>query len=332
MVWEFALPRNVFTRAKLCSKTRVPYPTISLACREAFLVVKEFGSMVTAWDRTKFEGAISEATSITKETDIYMRTWFSPKLDTLTLDPVDIVLLGFFTEDARCDLINNLTSPTTCLLLHDWSCTYRRLIKLVYQQYLKNRDKILLSIGEIRFVLKDKVWDTATASQALETVESGTQVVHLNNIAALGKYLQLWEHCCQKETAAAWENKHCDVGNWLKMAIDEGKREGARGWMRRYKAWVVEDQAYEKRLVSPEVFYVLRLADYILAVYGSQPNLHCGHEIVDYMGKLKKNHPLVRELDIKLPEVIPVCTVSILGRCLCETGHARAGWNLGSEH
>ncbi|KAG6368600.1 hypothetical protein INS49_002813 [Diaporthe citri] len=268
-------------------------------------------------DLAKFGGAISVTTSITNETDIYIRTWFSPKLDTLTLDPVDLVLLGLFAEDARCDLINSLGSPTTCLLVHDWSRTYGRLINPVYQQYIKSRDKILLNIGDVRFVLKDKVWDIETAAQALGTVEPGAQVIHLNDTAALCKGLELWEHCCQYETTASWANKHCDVGAWLKMAIDEGKREGARGWMRRYKAWVVEEQAYEKRLVSPEAYYVLRLADHILSAPGLRPNRHCGHEIVDYTGRLKKDHPLVGELDIKMPEIIPVCTINILGRCCC---------------
>lgn len=274
--------------------------------------------MVTAWDRLKFSRAMLPTTPITNETDIYIRTWFSAKLDTLTVDLVDIVFLETFAEDARCDLINSLSSPTTCLLVHDWSRTCPRYINPIYQQYLKNREKILLSIGDIRFLLKGKVRGTGTASQALETLGSGTQVIHLNDNAALEKYVDLWEHCCQEGTNWAWKNRHCDVGAWLKMAMDEGKREGARGWMRRYKAWVVEDQAYEKRLVSPEVYYVLRIADYILLAHGSRPNRHCGHEIVDYTGKLKKNHPLVRELDIKLPEVIPVCTVSIHARCRCE--------------
>lgn len=332
MVWEFSLPRTVFTTAMLCSKTYVPYPTISLVCHEAHLVVKELGSMVTAGDRNKVRGAFSTADSITNETDVYIRTWFSPKLDTIMLNPIDITIFGGFGKDPRCDLINSLRSRTTCLVVHDGWFRGGLLLKYIYRQYLKNRDKFLLDIGEIEFVVKDKAWDVGTTPQVLGAVGSDTQVIHLNDTAALGKYLKLWEHCCQVETSSSWKNKHCDVGAWLKMAIDEGKREGSRGWLRTYKAWVVEDQAYEKRLVSPEAYCMLRLADYITSAPGSQPDGRRGHEIVDFTGKLKKDHPLVQELNIKLPEVIPVCTIRIIRQCRCEEGRARTGSILGSEN
>lgn len=336
MVWEFALPRSVFTTAILCSKTYVPYPVISLVCREAHLIVKEFGSMVTAGDRYKVIRPYGTAESITNETDVYVRTWFSPKLDMMMLNPIDIDTFGFFGGGPRCDLINRLRSPTTCLVVHnDWfrgSLVLNLLLDYVYRHFLKNRDKILLSIRDVDFVLKDKAWEIGTAPQVLGTVGSGTQVIRVNDTAALGKYLELWEHCCQYETSFSRKNKHCDLGAWLKMAIDKGKREGARGWMRTYKAWVVEDQAYEKRRVSPEAYCVLRFADHILYARGSRPNRHCGHEVVDYTGNLKKDHPLVRELDIKLPELIPVCTIRIIRRCRCEEGRARAGSILGSQN
>lgn len=82
--------------------------------------------------------------------------------------------------------------------------------------------------------------------------------------------------------------------------------------MKTYTAWGVEDEAYEERLVSPEVYYLLQLADDIISVHGSRSYPGHGHEIVDYTGNLKKDHPLVQELDIKLPKVIPVCTIRIL--------------------
>lgn len=319
MVWEFALPRSVFTSVALCSKTCVPYPTISLVCREALLVVKEFGSMAIACDKNKLDDAVWDDLPITNETDIYMRTWFSPELDTIMINPKELESLLYMGEAVRCDLLNSLRSPTTCLLVPDDCFHYR-----VYQEYLQNREKVLLSIGDVEFVLKDKAWDIGTAPRVLGTVGSGTHVIHLNDTAALGKYLELWEHCCQYETEFSWGNEYCDFEAWLKMAIDEGKREGDRGWMRRYTAWVVEDQVYEERLVSPEAYYVLRLADHILFAHGSKPNRHCGHEVVDYTGSLKKDHPLVQELEIKLPEVIPVCTFRIRSHCrlggvLCST-------------
>lgn len=326
MVWEFALPRSVFTSARLSSETYVHYPTISLACREAFLVVKEFGSMVTAWDSNKLNRARRAGGSITDETDIYIRTWFSPKLDTITLDPFDTRILERVGEAGRCDLINCPRSPTTKLVVRsNWSRYPIRLVHHAYQQYLENRDKVLLSIGEIEFVLKDKVWDIGTTPQMLGTVGSG-QIIHLNDTATLNKYLELWEHCCPRETSSCMAINHHDIGAWLKMAIDEGKGEGARDWMTTYEAWVGEDQEYEARLVSPQVKYVLRLADHIMSAHGSQPNSRRGHEIVDYTGKLKTDHPLVQSLDIKLPEIIPVCTFVLLRGCRCEEHQAQSGF------
>lgn len=328
MIWEFALPRNVFTSARLSSETSVPYPTISLACREAFLVVKESGSMVTAWDSNKLKRTRLATRSITDGTDIYRRTWFSPKLDTIMVDTLDAWILERFGEAARCDLVNCLRSPTTKLVVRsNWSRYDIRLTHHAYQQYLESRDKVLLSVGEIEFVLKDKIWDIGTAAQMLGTVESG-QVIHLNDTATLSKYLDLWEHCCQRETTSCRAMNHHDIGAWLKMAIDEGKGEGARDWMRTYEAWVGEDLTYEARLVSHEAKYVLRLADHIMFANGSQPNSRCGHEIVDYTGKLKTDHHLVRSLELKLPEIIPVCTVRVLRRCRCEEHQAQSGFGM----
>ncbi|KAK7716701.1 hypothetical protein SLS63_011013 [Diaporthe eres] len=318
--------------ARLSSETCVPYPTISLACREAFLVVKEFGSMVTAWDSNKLKRARRAAGSITDETDIYIRTWFSPKLDTIMIDSLDSRILERFGEAASCDLVNCLRSSTTKLVVRsNWSHYSMRLAHHAYQQYLESRDKVLLSIGEIEFVLKDKVWDIGTTAQMLGTVGSG-QVIHLNDTATLNKYLELWEHCCQRETTSSWEIMTYDIGAWLKAAICVGKGEGARGFMRRYEAWVGGDKEYEERLVSPGVYYVLRLADHIMSAHWSQPNSRRGHEIMDCTGKLKTDHPLVQNLDIKLPEIIPVCTVRVIRRCRCVEHQAHSGFVMGPRN
>lgn len=89
LVWEFALPRNVFLSASLTSETCVHYPTISQVCREASLVMKEFGSMVTAWDGHK-----TLPSFVTDDIHVYRKTWFSLKLDTIMLNPGDLRIRG----------------------------------------------------------------------------------------------------------------------------------------------------------------------------------------------------------------------------------------------
>lgn len=328
MIWEFSLPRSFFTSAVLCSRSYVPYPTISLVCHEALLVVEESGSMVTAWDRDKLRSTIG-GEPITNDTDLYIRTWLSSKLDTFFLN-FNEIRVPKILEDAshRCDLVDIRRSPNTRLVVPNSPARWGpRLVNQVYQKYLKGRQDVLLSIGAFELVLKKEAWDNDVASQLLGAVGTGTRVIHLDDTAALRKYFKLWEHCCQVETRRSWYTRHSDFETWLKMATDEGKGGETRGWMRKYKAWIVERQGYEKRPVAPEVYFTLRIADHLIAGHGLRPNPRRGHEIVDSTGRLKEDHPLVRNLDIKLPEVVPVCTISILRSCRCEQS---SQWGLGT--
>lgn len=278
--------------------------------------------MATAWDRRKLVDAISSRTeSITTESDIYLRTWFSPKLDTMTLDVKDSRMAELVGENVSCDLIDICKSPTTCLMIrNDPLKSPLRFFKHIYQNYLQAREVVLLSIESFVLVLKGKAWNTVMALQMMGTVKNATQVIRLGDTAALAKYLKVWEQCCQYETPRA---RYCDFGAWLAKAITDGKRGEPDRYMRAYTAWVMEDREYKDHLVSPMAYLLLRLADHIMSGYGSQPNPRRGHEIVDFTGKLKKNHPLVRELNVKLPEIIPAFTVTIRRQCRCSHHQAR---------
>lgn len=271
--------------------------------------------MVTAWDRKKLPDALGSRTTkpITTESDIYLRTWFSPKLDTISLNLVDSRMVEIVGDAAPCDLVDICKSPTTCLMIrNDPDSFSQRFIKYIYQNYLHNSEVVLACIESFNLVLKDREWPPQ-----MGTVKNATQVIHLEDAAALVKYRKVWEQCCASETSRPGQY---DFGDWLEMAIDERKREGAHGWMRTYKAWVVEDQEHKERLVSPEAYFLLRLADHIVSGLDSEPDKRRGHEIVDYTGRLKKDHPLVQELNIKLPKIIPVFTVSTVRQAShCQT-------------
>lgn len=322
MIWEFALPRSVFTSAILSARSCVPYPIIARVCHEAWVAVKESGSMVTAWNQDVLMRTIRLGEPITDGTGVYISTWYSSRLDTIFLNLNALRTLKNLGEAHRCDLVDICRSSTSRLVVPNNPSRWgSRLVNHIYQRYLKGRDKVFLSIRYFNLVLKKKAWDNDFASQLLEAAQDGTQIIHLDDTAALRKYPELWEHCCQAEMRRSWINRDCEFGTWLKMATDEEKRKSTRGWMRKYTAWIVERQAYEKRVVPPEVDFVLRIADHIISGHGQQPNPRRGHEIVNSMGNIKKDHPLVRKLDIKLPEVVPVGKVSIPWRCLCKEAH-----------
>lgn len=345
MVWEFTLPRNVFTSAILSSDECVPYPPIAGACREALLVVKELGSMVTAWDATKERRcweiwARSETEDIAwpedvpDETDMCIRTWFSSTLDTLVFDPTDSTIPywgdGYLRHDF-IDFVRMGMSPATCLVVHnDLSFCTSGYLEDLYHKYLKHRQEILVAIAEFELVFKEKAWDIATGLNMSSLAGNRTQVIRLDDTAALAKCLKLWEHCCHDETRHSYSNRHHDFGEWLEMALDEDKRAGGGMWRRAYTAWVVENRACEGRLVSPEAYFLLRVADKIISGHDSirKSGRGCwrrGHEVMDDTGRLKKDHPLVRELDIKLPRVIPVCIVSFERQCRCKADTTRSG-------
>lgn len=345
MIWEFALPRSVFTSAILGNKECVPYPPMSRACREALLVVKEFGSMVTAWnwikDRRCWEILMRSETEeipwpedVPNETEMCIRTWFSSKLDTLVLNPKDCMIPYWGDDYYQHDFIDFIgigLSPTTCLVVHnDLSSCGSEYLENLYDNYLKHRQEILLGIGDFKLVFKDKAWDIAARLNMSYSAGNQTQVIRLDDTAALAKCLKLWEHCCHFETPRSYLNRHHDFGEWLDMAIDKDKRGGGGRWQRTYMAWVVENRAYEERLVSPEAYFLLRVVDIVISRHESiwktgRGREHRGHEVMDDTGRLKNDHPLVRELDIKLPRVIPVCTVSFHRQCRCEAGTARRG-------
>lgn len=313
LVWEFALPRNAYWSARVDSKTRVPYPTIAFVCHEACLVMKELGSMVTAWNRSFLHLSGFGHSPATIDPSIYMRTWFSPKLDVIMLDPEDLIVLDTLEEAARCDLLDICRSRSTSLIVPEDRFTYEsQHFHQMYERYLKTRDTVFLNIAELGLISKYEAWNTIMALRTLG--ETGTMdLIRLDDTAAVAKYLELWEHYCRVDTINSLTIEYSNFGTWIRMAADVEKGAHTWGYMRTYKAWMVEDGAYVEHIVTPKARFLLELADRIMSSDGSQPNARRGHEIVDYTGKLKEGHPLVRELDIKLPDVIPVCTIRILG-------------------
>lgn len=345
LVWEFALPRSVFTSIQLVPDECVPYPPMSRACREALTIVKEFGSMVTAWDKINVRRYVDilihwETEDIPwpedtpNETDMCIRTWFSSRLDTIILNPYDNMISHWSKENDQrkfIDIVGISMSPTTRLVVqNDFGFHPPGYFKKLYQDYLKNRQEIFLCIARCRLIFKDNAWDIAAGLNISCSAGNGTQVIRLDDNVTLAKCIKLWEQCCHFEHPFDFTKKNPNLGKLMNTAIDENKKAGANRWMRPYKAWVVEAQAFEERLVSSEAHVRLRIADNIISDHESIRNTgrgrgRRGHEVMDATGRLKEDHPLVRELNIKLPRVIPVCTVSFERQCRCEVGTARSG-------
>lgn len=345
LIWEFALPRSVFTSMQLRSDECVPYPHMSRACREALIIVKEFGTMVTAWNIInvrRYEDILIhwETEDIPwpedapNETDMRIRTWFSSKLDTIIHNPFDNMVSNWSKENDQrkfIDIVSIGMSPTTRLVVHsDFRFHPPGYFKKLYQDYLKNRQEILLCIARSRLVFKDSAWGIAAGLNISCLAGNGTQVIHLDDTVTLAKCIKLWEQCCRFEQPFSFTKQYHNFGELLNAAIDENKKAEANRWMRPYKAWVVEAQAFEERLVSSEAYFLLRIVDGIISDHESIRNTgrgyrRRGHEVMDATGRLKEDHPLVRELNIKLPRVIPVCTVSFERQCRCEVGTARSG-------
>ncbi|KKY32492.1 hypothetical protein UCDDA912_g07564 [Diaporthe ampelina] len=242
----------------------------------------------------------------------------------ITLDPIDIKIFDRVGEAGQCDLFRLCRSPATPLIVLENpsnQISRKQIVHRIYPEYLKSRETVFLNIGDFQLVPKAEAWDTIMAEQLFGTTGKATKLIHLNDAAATAKYSKLWEHCCQDEKPPLAGHERLDFGAWLEMCTEERNQNDAHGWMKRYTAWKVADHAFEEHLVTPQAFYLLQLADYIMDdPEAPQPGPARGHEIMDYTGKLKEGHPKIQQLDFKLPEVIPVCTVRVLRRCRCVEG------------
>lgn len=291
--------------------------------------MNEFGSMVTVWELSSIVGPFTGDTTLKQ---IY--TWYSPKLDTITLDPIDIKIYEQVGEAGQCDLFRLCKSPTTPLLVLENPSKQRArkpAIRRMYPEYLKGRKTVFLNIGDFQLIPKDEGWEIIMAEQMFGATGKSTNLIHLDDAAATSRYSKLWEHCCQDEKPTLAGHERLDFGAWLGMTTEEREQNDAHGWMKRYTAWKVEDHAFEEHLVTPRAYYLLQLADYIVddpERGGSGPSR--GHEIMDYNGKLKEGHPLIQQLDVQLPEVILVCTVRVLRRCRCTAGQTQEIPKVGS--
>lgn len=107
-------------------------------------------------------------------------------------------------------------------------------IEQIYERYLKSRDTILLRIAHLRLVLQNKVWGKLAPPQMLGATRNATDLIRLEDTAAVVRYLKLWALCCQVETMSSFNTIDCDVGSWIEMAIYEEKRIQTHGYMKIY--------------------------------------------------------------------------------------------------
>ncbi|KAG8159848.1 hypothetical protein KVR01_010485 [Diaporthe batatas] len=358
-VWVFALPRTVFMSTVLRPTDCVPYPPMGRACREARLVAKEFGSMVTAW-REHHDGHCWRGThydgrcwrghpvvnpginyDVPNKAEVCVRTWFSSKLDTLVLDMWWLCPLTEHRQNDLIDFTGIERSATTHLVLQgDRFGWHPRDLEYVYRTCLKRHTEVLLSIRSFSFILKDQDYDTNMGLDISPRPGERGRVIRLDDTVALTKYLKLWNEWRRSETCPIIDGDY-SFESWLETALDSTRAGENKREKRKYMAWNVEDQSYEQRLVSPEAYFLLRTVDSIIHKHTSveymnqdmdedtdqetgqetdqetdERSVRRANEIMDDTGRLKEDHPLVQNLDIKLPQVIPVYTLSFLWRGL----------------
>ncbi|POS71358.1 hypothetical protein DHEL01_v210252 [Diaporthe helianthi] len=324
LVWQLALPRTVFMSTILEPANCVPYPSMGLACREAHLVAKEYGSVVTAWNKAQVNRCweiswrpenrgITWPEEVPSEADMCLRTWVSSKLDTLVLDSDDDMVPYWREEHERCEFVGIIgigQSPTTRLVVYNrFSSCVAGDLDYLYQTHLRNRREILLCVESFNLRFSGQARDIFGLDLSWKP-GSNTQVVRLDDVVALKTCLR-WSS--QAARYSKWETEKLEL--CANRALRESQGDGNCTKMEEYKAWMVEDQVYEGRLVSPQVHFLLKFVDNIMS---SHPSIRStgegsrcrGHEVMDDTGRLKQDHPLVRELDIKLPLVIPAFTVS----------------------
>lgn len=275
---------------------------MGLACCEAHIVAKEFGSMVTAWNKSQvnrcWEISLAQENrgipwpeDVPKKADMCVRTWVSGKLDTLVLDSDDDMVPYWREDHEKCDFVDFIgiaQSPTTRLVVYNQfsSCTSEDLDHL-YQTHFRSRREIFLCVKSIN--LRFGAQDSSLYADLNISRRPGNraQVVSLDELSVLKKHPKLWFECWTPE-------------------------------MQPYTAWVVEEQAYEERLVSPQARFLLQIVDNIISSHESirhtgKGSTCRGHEVMDGTDRLKQDHPLVQELDIKLPQVVPVVIVALAG-------------------
>lgn len=223
------------------------------------------------------------------------------------------------------DLFQVALDPEVTLLLHsslfhDWLhpadafATMRNGIQALYHRYLRPRKHLFIVVNAMPpYVLTEEGWQKAIHEGLFSGHREEVRHIPVADEALIRKYEALLHHCHQ----------HINPSWRFRVNMDEMLWSGRpHTWHGRqlaqfknlndasYSQWILSRLFSSRDKVSIAVVFMLQIADFIMWDMGL--GYGRGEEIMDLDGHLKKNHPLVQQYDLRLPDFTPVVTFEAL--------------------
>lgn len=152
----------------------------------------------------------------------------------------------------------------------------RPIINMVYHRYLKDRSHVFL-FREMYHLCLDRDKLDGVMKQGLFSEPGESRMISVDDVETLRKYL-----------------------SWFSSTPRETRRQ-LDGFRRRPR---YQDSFCEEHEVSRTTLFKLRIADFVLESHGLDSMQ--GSHVVGWDGEVRREHPLVAELEIRLPEVTEV--------------------------
>lgn len=317
------------------SRPPVRCPGVMQACREARLETRKISRPLSMWHFGECQHASLQHESSSSDAQpevipphlIYRKgmlritSWFNAASDMVIFDEDSIKRFSdnpgppnrddVFQAalDPRINLIFSVEFFNKWLTPGDAFHSLRKGLQALYHWYLKPRKNIYLAVGGLpTFVLTEDGHHKATHEGLFSGNDSEMRLVAPDDEVLIKKYEAL-RHDCHEHTKPEFD---CGYDHLLwsgKPNLWQNRRQTK---YIRWGKW--EDDVYydwiKNRIHPPREnlrdgeLFMLQIADFLMWDLGLGPDK--GDEIMDLDGHLKKDHPLVQEHQLSLPDFTPV--------------------------
>ncbi|KUI61074.1 hypothetical protein VP1G_08254 [Cytospora mali] len=201
------------------------------------------------------------------------------------------------------DVLNEALDPEAAIMVDMfifYGCTTReeenRILNLLYHRYLKTRDHVYLEFDTYPLELSEEAWRQALEWDLLRKYEGQSHLVSLDDRDTLDKYLTLWQLARPDHRNIAMIRLSLLQKYTLMRLSRVYLSEAAPRWP---PAW----HRVEREGLTDLQIFMLRLVDFLMESHGiADVDSGRGEEIIGPDGRIMKDHPLVKQAQLRLPE------------------------------
>ncbi|KUI71117.1 hypothetical protein VM1G_07287 [Cytospora mali] len=213
------------------------------------------------------------------------------------------------------DVLNEALDPEAAIMVDMfifYGCTTReeenRILNLLYHRYLKTRDHVYLEFDTYPLELSEEAWRQALEWDLFRKYEGQSHLVSLDDRDTLDKYLTLWQLSRPDHRDVAMIRLSLLQKYTLMRLSRVYLSEAVPRWP---PAW---HRVEREGLTDLQVF-MLRLVDFLMESHGiADVDSGRGEEIIGPDGRLDKDHPLVKQAQLRLPEFHVVVVFEVAAR------------------